>query len=181
MDQVEKGNLLIEYMNTNTPLDFIPFEGQENAIVFERGDMDCYSYLGQMGGHQPIRLSDKCTWQSAVHEIMHALGFFHEHSRADRDRYIKIRWDNIEDKFLAQFTLIPQSLMGFVMSSPFDFESIMLYPSGAFAKNEGLINPKMYNAKRIMIMPPRLRKRSCRAIDTAASRFVRNMVSSRLR
>lgn len=47
----------------------------------------CYSSIGSVGGVQDISLGWGCdtTRGTPVHEIMHALGFMHEHQRYDKN------------------------------------------------------------------------------------------------
>ncbi len=129
----------IEYFNENTPIQFVPFNGQQDSIVFVPIDDLCLSYLGKIGGHQPIYLSKKCAEREIAHEIMHALGMIHEQSRPDRDRYLQVLWQNIEPGREDQFVISPDSLFEPIKDRPFDFRSVMLYPPEAFAKQPGLM------------------------------------------
>ena len=67
-----------------------------------------------------------------LHELGHTLGLLHEHQRPDRDDYIVINTQNIEDGAQAQFMKIGK------VYGPFDFNSIMLYDSYSFAKNKAI-------------------------------------------
>ncbi len=37
------------------------------------------------------------SYGTVQHEMLHALGFYHEHSSTERDDYVIISWDNIQD------------------------------------------------------------------------------------
>ncbi|MBX3021390.1 MAG: M12 family metallopeptidase [Bdellovibrionales bacterium] len=123
----------IAYFNENTSVKFVPYSGQADNIVFMPFDGICLSYLGKIGGNQPIYLDDRCGDQEVMHEILHALGFIHEHSRPDRDAYVQVNWDNIEEDKQSQFMVMPDSISESASGRPFDFNSIMMYSPDIFA------------------------------------------------
>ena len=60
--------------------------------------------MGRIGGSQPVSLGKACESVGVViHELMHVAGFWHEHTRADRDDYIEIKWDNIQSGMEGNF------------------------------------------------------------------------------
>lgn len=57
----------------------------------------CHSKIGRQNGEQIVSIGQGCTTKSTVmHELMHAIGFFHENSRYDRDQFVKVLWWNIK-------------------------------------------------------------------------------------
>lgn len=62
--------------------------------------ISCASLLGRTGDKQVLSLQRYgCVSHGIIqHETLHALGFYHEHTRSDRDQYIKINWDNINPR-----------------------------------------------------------------------------------
>lgn len=58
----------------------------------------CGSRVGRQGGPQFVHIGPDCTRSlgTPMHELMHALGFLHEHMRPDRDKYVYINYSNID-------------------------------------------------------------------------------------
>ena len=65
-----------------------------------------------------------------MHEVMHALGVYHEHSRCDRNTFVTINWDNIEDDREHNFERHCNNATDYGV---YDYESVMHYPDDAFS------------------------------------------------
>jgi len=53
--------------------------------------------VGRQGGAQNIELTSDCLGSHSVHhELGHALGLFHQHTRKDRDNFVQVVWANIQ-------------------------------------------------------------------------------------
>ncbi|XP_042884351.1 protein SpAN-like [Penaeus japonicus] len=96
----------------------------------------CYSYLGRLWWQngQDVSIGTNCdTLGIVAHEIGHAMGFFHEQSRPDRDSYVQVNEDNVVDGKQSQFEKQTTSIDTY--SVPYDYTSVMHYGSKFFTKN----------------------------------------------
>lgn len=113
-------------------IDFKSWEGEKNYLTVIKGN-GCWSYVGNLQeGRQELSIGERCDHIAVVeHEFLHALGFWHEQSRADRDDYVTIMWDKIETgrehNFLKYDDIETDSL-----NVPYDYTSLMHYEKTAF-------------------------------------------------
>lgn len=89
------------------------------------------SAVGRQGGEQIINIVSWDMRFRQAHELGHALGLYHEQSRTDRDTYVTINWDNIEDGKEGNFELEA----GSGRYGPYDFDSVMHYGRDYFSNN----------------------------------------------
>lgn len=123
----------MEYHN-KTCLRFVPRTNQRDYIHIIKGS-GCSSNVGRTGGAQPVSLGNGCVYVGIViHELMHAAGFWHEQSRADRDEFITIKWDNIVNSMAYNFQKYNLDRIQYLGAS-YDTGSVMHYGAYAFAKN----------------------------------------------
>ena len=79
-------------------------EGQHLNITHRR--KGCWSYMGRLNKVQELSPGPRCqSKRTAMHKLGHAIGFFHEQNRPDRDRYITVHCENVEDNKILNFDL----------------------------------------------------------------------------
>ena len=106
-----------------------------NTKYISAGPGKCSSSLGMRGGRQTLSLGDNCVTHGTVqHEFMHALGFHHEQTRSDRDKYIKINYDNIKPEHIHNFNKIPEHHSE-TFDQSYDILSVMQYNSYSWSAN----------------------------------------------
>uniref|UniRef100_U3IHP0 Metalloendopeptidase n=1 Tax=Anas platyrhynchos platyrhynchos TaxID=8840 RepID=U3IHP0_ANAPP len=120
-----KGLILkaFEQYRLKTCIDFKPWEGEENYISVFKGS-GCWSSVGnRQMGLQQLSIGENCDRIGTIqHEFLHALGFWHEQSRSDRDDYVSIIWDRIQSGQSLPWVLI--WALVFMDTCSFELENI---------------------------------------------------------
>ncbi|XP_054250637.1 meprin A subunit beta [Indicator indicator] len=129
-----KGLILkaFEQYRLKTCIDFKPWEGEKNYISVFKGS-GCWSSVGnRQHGLQQLSIGASCDRIGTIqHEFLHALGFWHEQSRSDRDDYVSIIWDRIQAGKDHNFAKYNDSTSDF-LNVPYDYTSVMHYSQNAF-------------------------------------------------
>ncbi len=89
------------------------------------------AHVGVIGGGQLVEMNNWEIRYILVHELMHALGTWHEQQRPDRDDFVQINFENIEQGAEHNFDVRPTT----VPVGSYDFDSVMHYGQFAFAFN----------------------------------------------
>jgi hypothetical protein len=135
----------IDYINTSTNVCMVRRTTESDYLeyVYKAGVCGS-SHIGKQGGRQIVNIGDQCgnTRGSAVHETMHALGFYHEQSRDDRDTYVTVNFANIQSPHEHNFEKYNQSWYHWLFPEgqnvgSYDYGSIMHYGGTAFGKPDG--------------------------------------------
>uniref|UniRef100_A0A8B9R0Y3 Metalloendopeptidase n=1 Tax=Anas platyrhynchos TaxID=8839 RepID=A0A8B9R0Y3_ANAPL len=119
---------------------FVPRSHQRDFIIIAPMG-GCFSSVGRVGGPQLLSLAPPCLQGGkgvALHELLHAVGFGHEHSRPDRDAFISIAWSHVLPGFEGNFmkSRSANTLVGY------DYSSVLHYGRYAFSRGaEPTITP----------------------------------------
>ena len=132
----------IEKINGRTRVELIPdddprTDGYIDSVLFEPSN-GCASYVGRQQqdsrDSQALWVADNCSVGSIVHEISHAIGLYHEHTRPDRDNYIQVDWDRIVEGKGFNFEIYD---IGAESWGEYDYGSIMHYGERFFSRDGG--------------------------------------------
>ncbi|CAL1292322.1 unnamed protein product [Larinioides sclopetarius] len=124
----------------------------ENAFVEIVKDKGCRAVVGYIGRRSKLTLGNGCIWVARVlHELLHVLGFFHEHTRPDRDDFVTIFNNNIKTASINNFRKMSETKVT-TFGLPYDFKSVLHYHDREFAidRTKKTIEPKVNIGKVII-------------------------------
>ena len=99
----------------------------------------CQSFVGRIPNvtlqPQGVTLGPDCiSYPTILHELGHVIGFYHEHSRPDRDEHIEVKYDNVIPAFRSEFDGFETGTTN-LLGYGYDHASIMHYDRDEYSAN----------------------------------------------
>jgi len=135
-DRVEAA---IQHWNAHSVISFVPRQAEDDYVLVTSLPGCAISDVGLRGGQQKVCLGEDCPVGSIIHELGHTVGLWHEHCRHDRDTFVTVDLDNIDNDSLQNFTIdsIADQPTPTTDIGDYDFGSIMHYSETACAFIDG--------------------------------------------
>ena len=127
--------MAMRHWENHTCATFVERQNEKNYIVFTERPCGCCSFVGKRGnGPQAISIGKNCDkFGIVVHELGHVIGFWHEHTRPDRDDHVMILRKHIIQNQEYNFNKLSESEVD-SLGEPYDFHSIMHYARNTFSR-----------------------------------------------
>ncbi|XP_046557391.1 LOW QUALITY PROTEIN: bone morphogenetic protein 1-like [Haliotis rubra] len=129
--------LAMRHWENYTCITFIEKRAEDqDYIKFTERSCGCCSFVGKRGnGPQAISIGKNCDkFGIVVHELGHVIGFWHEHTRPDRDNHVQINYNHIMPGQEYNFNKLTPSEVN-SLGEEYDYGSIMHYARNTFARN----------------------------------------------
>lgn len=124
----------VTQFTSKTCVRLVPRTTEANYLNVSNTAQGCYSYVGNIKkGAQVLSLGTGCEFTgTAVHQLMHALGFYDEQQRPDRDQYVTINMQNVVSGATSDFSVCTNCT---TLNLPYDYTSIMQMGAKAYSAN----------------------------------------------
>ena len=97
----------MDHWEDRTCLQFTLRDGERDYVEYNNKKRKCSFSVGRRVSKQTVNVysdsTGRCSFGTIVHEIGHAIGFWHEQSRPDRDNYVQINFNNVYNGYQHNF------------------------------------------------------------------------------
>lgn len=121
----------VRFVERTTQDRYVTFKPDANPL----DGISSSNVLGMNGGQQFIRIDHDPGAGTLRHEIAHALGFYHEHKRRDRNPFIDVNTAQIQDQHRSQFERV--AVDEALHEGTYDLDSVMHYGAAQAMSRDG--------------------------------------------
>ena len=118
----------IDEVKQNTNINFVKFTPEKHSdyLHFLSGKEN-KSFVGRHSGKNPVFLNSKADIIHVLHQLMHCLGFMHQHQKRNREFFLYLNKNQISNSNFLQDNC--HACIAGIEQGPYDFNSVLNFKS----------------------------------------------------